>query len=293
MRYRSLLNPSFDMIGELVTIKAGEIRNPRNNEFSYGSVLYNIVVIGLGGTGGYVVRDLARFIYSIQKRIPDFNYRFSLVDGDEVEDKNLLRQNFLSKDLGKNKALVMADRHSRAFGINIDTYAKRVETHGDLNRILEGIKDHPAYDRHANNTRVVDIIVGCVDNNEARRVIARSMNNIPYRQHRFWIDSGNERKGGQVICGGQFDDHRGNRETLPTVVSIYPEILESSNDSTSQISCAERLMQDEQNIFVNIDAATHVLNFIRKIVLAEDFQIHGVEFDINGKVASRHLAQAA
>jgi len=113
--------------------------------------------------------------------------------------------------------------------------------------------------------------------------------NTPYRQSWFWIDSGNERKGGQVICGGKFDGNDNAQYYLPTVTDLYPEILEASEDTESQESCAERLMQDEQNIFVNIDAATHVLNFIRKIVLAEEFQIHGVEFDINGKVAARHL----
>ena len=85
----------------------------------------------------------------------------------------------------------------------------------------------------------------------------------------------------------------GMRYTLPTVTQLYPEILDPAQDSKSQVSCAERLMQDEQNIFVNIDAAAHVLNFVRKIILAEDFEIHGVEFNIDGKLFSRHLGKAA
>lgn len=289
-KYTSLLSPGFDRIGDLVTIPQNSLAS-LYEESSYENLFFNIIVIGAGGTGGYVIRDLSRFIYSIQKRIDNFSYRFVVVDGDKVEDKNLLRQNFLPKDLGKAKAEVIADRHAKAFGLQIEAYETMVNENS-LNNILNGYTQSSMYNRRQH--KIINIVIGCVDNNEARRQISKYyQRHNQYSSSLFWIDSGNERKGGQVICGGKFMDASMEEYEIPNVVELYPEIKDASQDSTSQVSCAERLMQDEQNIFVNVTAAMHVLNLVRKIILSEDFQIHGVEFDINGKVASRHLAQAA
>ena len=40
---------------------------------------------------------------------------YILADGDIVEDKNLVRQNFSFTDVGENKAAVMAERYSDVF----------------------------------------------------------------------------------------------------------------------------------------------------------------------------------
>lgn len=292
-RYSSLLSPGFDRIGDLKTIVQDAMGDPRSGTFDYTKMFFNIIVIGAGGTGGYVIRDLSRFIFSIQKRRDDFAYRFVVVDGDIVEEKNLLRQNFLPRDLGKSKSVCIAERHAKAFGLGIEAYNTRVENRSTLKDIVDSYGESPLYNG-SNRPRIVNIVIGCVDNNKARRVVDDYMNSVNASHSNFiWIDSGNERKGGQVVCGGKVKTTSGDILNIPTVTDLYPEILEEAEDSTSQVSCAERLMQDEQNIFVNISAAMYVLNFIRKIVLSEDFQIHGVEFDINGKVASRHLSEAA
>ena len=69
----------------------------------------HIVMIGCGGTGGHIAPHLYRLLYSV--------FRPSTVilcDGDLVEKKNLVRQNFVSCDLGRNKAEVLAERYSAA-----------------------------------------------------------------------------------------------------------------------------------------------------------------------------------
>src|SRR5690606_17938174 len=92
------------------------------------------------------------------------------------------------------------------------------------------------------------LLVGCVDNNDARRSFSNFIDHVKntHSAETYWIDSGNERLSGQVILGG---------EAMPSASDLFPEILESSKDVISEISCAERLMQDEQNIFVNTSAA--------------------------------------
>ncbi|KPV40380.1 ThiF family adenylyltransferase, partial [Alicyclobacillus ferrooxydans] len=80
-----------------------------------------LVLIGVGGTGGYVLQQVARLLYSLReqgRRIPSV----LLFDGDVVEQKNLLRQYFLEQDIGRKKAEVLAERYSRAYGIDIAAY---------------------------------------------------------------------------------------------------------------------------------------------------------------------------
>mgnify|MGYP002603657289 CR=1 FL=1 len=64
-----------------------------------------IIVIGAGGTGGYVVPHLYRIGFSSEHQI-----RIVVCDGDVVEEKNLIRQNFVHQDIGRNKAQVLAER---------------------------------------------------------------------------------------------------------------------------------------------------------------------------------------
>ena len=66
-----------------------------------------IVVIGAGGTGGYVIPHLYRIAYASGRPC-----RIIIADGDIVEQKNLIRQNFAECDIGENKAQVMAERYS-------------------------------------------------------------------------------------------------------------------------------------------------------------------------------------
>jgi PRTRC genetic system ThiF family protein len=228
-----------------------------------------IIVAGVGGTGGYVVRDLSRFLYSINKRAgTEYDIKMVCVDPDIVEEKNLLRQNFLPNDLGQNKAEVLASRHAKAFGIEIASVPQKLDR-----RLLETITgQYP---------NMVPVIVGCVDNNLARREI----HSFVSRNSRtvLWIDSGNEKTSGQVILGSS--------KGWPTVVDMFKEILDDTKDTVAEVSCAERLMQGEQNIFVNLTAANHVLNFLRTIILNETTATNGVRFNISGKVVSFALTE--
>lgn len=221
-----------------------------------------IIVVGVGGTGGYLVRDLCRFLYSLEKRLQGVtDIQLTLYDGDTVEEKNILRQNFMPQDVGQNKAEVMATRHTRAFGTNVSYIPEMFS----------------AFSAQNSNRR--RIIIGCVDNNAARREIAkyvaRAWDNYNTAQKDiYWIDSGNEKKTGQVIVGSR---------TLKDVTDLYPEIYMPSSDSVEQISCAERMMQDEQNMFVNLTGSNLCLNYIKNILLDIPMVTHGTVFNIDNK----------
>src|SRR5690606_27730939 len=143
----------------------------------------DIIVAGVGGTGAYVVRDLARFIYSLQSKGHSLRIKLHLFDPDIVEEKNLNRQNYIPRDLGQYKAQVTAKRYGTAFGVDVQAYTEKL-TRQKLREL-----------RPAGTT----IVIGCIDNNAGRREIhewmTRDQSNV------YWIDSGNERASGQVICG--------------------------------------------------------------------------------------------
>ena len=56
--------------------------------------------------------DLYRLLYALERPV-----KFIICDGDKVEPKNLVRQNFTEADLGENKARVIAERYSEVFGL--------------------------------------------------------------------------------------------------------------------------------------------------------------------------------
>lgn len=84
----------------------------------------NIMVFGCGGTGSRVVPTLSQLIKSQSWLI---NANIILIDGDEVEEKNTSRQNFIMQDVGQNKAKVLATRYSQAFDIPLRFYPHFIE----------------------------------------------------------------------------------------------------------------------------------------------------------------------
>lgn len=74
-----------------------------------------VVMLGAGGTGGHIAPHLYRLLYALERPV-----RFIICDGDVVEEKNLVRQNFIPADLGENKARVLAERYSSVFGMETE-----------------------------------------------------------------------------------------------------------------------------------------------------------------------------
>lgn len=68
-----------------------------------------ILIIGCGGIGGYVAREVNRLILNDQIDIN--NVDIVVADNDIVELKNIKYQNFTKADLFKNKAKVIGERY--------------------------------------------------------------------------------------------------------------------------------------------------------------------------------------
>lgn len=66
-----------------------------------------VIMLGAGGTGAHIAPHLYRLLYALDRPV-----KFIICDGDKVEEKNLVRQNFTEADLGENKAKVVAERYT-------------------------------------------------------------------------------------------------------------------------------------------------------------------------------------
>jgi PRTRC genetic system ThiF family protein len=230
----------------------------------------SILLVGCGGTGAYVAGHLARLVSVMNQEREKI--AFVLSDGDKVEKKNLERQHFVGCDLGRNKAEVLADRYSSAFGMEIKAIVSYLETAKDI------------------EATGADMVIGCVDNNASRRVVNDWFLDNDSWGGRFWIDAGNEEESGQVVCGYRPPKDRyyvsyDSIFSLPTVAEIYPGILEGGRFN-SQLSCAELAASSPQNMMANITAAALVLNFAQKIVRNKPLGTHGVMFSVDNSFST-------
>ena len=91
-----------------------------------------IIMLGAGGTGGHIAPHLYRLLHTLDRPV-----KVVIADGDIVEENNLVRQNFISADLGKNKAQVLAERYASAFGMEVQYIPDFIE---DADRLMELVR---------------------------------------------------------------------------------------------------------------------------------------------------------
>jgi molybdopterin/thiamine biosynthesis adenylyltransferase len=253
-------------------------------------------IIGGGGTGGRLVPLLAQFIRSITKDVGARGWLVDpsivIVDDDVVEEKNLIRQNFISRDVGKHKAVVLAERYSKAFGVNIHPVVQRITASTALEKVL--VEKIPAKDFIGVKDAVIFM---CVDSVKARRdvLLAFTQMNMnlgskPY----FVIDAGNEDTFGQVkffhlqaIASG-FKEETSSVTTMkapvmaPEKVSlpfipIDTKYYDSIVDNQA-VSCAEL----DQTLAINAQMAVMMQGVVQNYMHFKPFTFSGRSFDLMG-----------
>ena len=230
------------------------------------------IVIGAGGTGGYLIPNLARQISITNglRRIEELEeHSLLIVDADTVSPNNLNRQNFIEKDLERNKAEVLATRYGVAFSTDIqylDEYITSAEMLRDIVLGMDGRRDF------------IPVIVDCCDNNATRVLIHEAIKLLKDEfSHTYSLSSGNELYTGQVVCGlsigSGLEDYMSyeNGETFntPTVTQMFPEILEGGDKLPTEMSCDEAAISHPQNIMTNITAGNLLFNFANTLLTAD------------------------
>ena len=211
-----------------------------------------LVVVGCGGTGGFVADGLCRLLVNSDLDI-------FLVDYDRVEPHNLLRQSFFEGDVGKFKSRVLAERLARQYGRKIGWSVYPYER--DLLNEASSI-----------GRRVIrGIIIGCVDEPASRRSIATSLD-----WGDWWLDAGNGYQSGQVLIGNTREvdglEHAFNEtdqtvDKLPVPSLQLPSLLAAPTQPVRrQQDCAEAVEDNTQSPIINQAMATLVLEFVYKLL---------------------------
>ncbi len=227
-----------------------------------------IVQLGAGGTGGHIAPHLYRLLYSLDRPV-----RYIICDGDVVEEKNLVRQNFIPADLGENKAQVLAERYSAVFGMETEYVPSFVEDEARLKDLLTPACFWQRRPNSYSQERVDEMVIllGAVDNNKSRQLCHR----VFYQtKELIYVDSGNGEYTGQVVCGVR----RGGKTYYPPIGTVYPDVLEETDKFPTELSCAEASVSAPQSMAANITAATAVVDLIYNILAVGDSTVRKVTF---------------
>lgn len=225
-----------------------------------------VVMLGAGGTGGHIAPHLYRLLYALERPV-----RFIICDGDVVEEKNLVRQNFIPADLGENKAQVLAERYSTVFGLETEYVPNYVENEEQLKELIYPQEWRMGEEYNAPVLRELVILIGAVDNNKSRQLCHR----VFYQTDELvYIDSGNGEHTGQIVCGIR----SGGRTMYRPIGAVYPDVLKETDKFPTELSCAEASVSAPQSIAANITAATAVVDMVYNILTQGENRVRQVTF---------------
>jgi molybdopterin/thiamine biosynthesis adenylyltransferase len=180
------------------------------------------MIVGAGGNGSWLLRHLHRLVQKGQ--IPD-GITFTVFDGDSVEKKNTLYQDYETKDVLENKSKVMASRY--------DVQAK---TH-----YVKSAKDFAGF----------DVIICCVDNRTLRETLFTYAAEHP---EVYWIDVRAEGTGVVIYT-------KDKKNTLPVMLATLPK-EEKSTSCQREYELSAGIVQLGNQIAAVI-TAQYFLNYIR------------------------------
>jgi hypothetical protein len=275
------------------------VKNPPN---------IHVFIIGCGGNGGHVIPQIFRYNRSFidrqnipvpagQVKPPKFNIQLTIADGDIVEPKNLVRQNFIAPDIGKNKARVLGERYGKAFGIEVG--------------IIERYLNADIVDELISTCQGSVVVLSCVDNNATRAIIHKNLVETQEEakamrmRHLFWIDVANEKYDGQAVIGYRGSAHvnglkyggsprirlqeywdsllikvknlhnglplirKGMYFPMPFFTELFPGVLKEKPDfDPDDPSCAEHAQASDQAMATNIMSASQLFSAYCQVMAA-------------------------
>ena len=233
---------------------------------------HHFIIIGSGGTGAYLLRHLLRLVAS-----RDVPHHITIVDGDNVEEKNLTRQDFTHKDLGHNKARSLYRRYTEEYPDlkeQIHLAPAFVQTQEDLGQLIHFVPN------------TTPLIIGCVDNHSSRFLIQTMVEaeDTPI----LWLDTGNTERTGQVVLGTRHIDtlvpdtakDLFDIKDFQTVIEAFPDSFDPKlNDNPGAQSCAVEQVSSPQNIAANIMNATAAFGLLNKLMAGEVITHNCIQFD--------------
>jgi molybdopterin/thiamine biosynthesis adenylyltransferase len=191
-----------------------------------------VAVIGLGGIGAWFVPPFARFLH--ERR---FGGELLLADGDTFSGLNAGRQDMDATDIGKNKAVAVAERLGHVLpGLHLRTFTEYVTAHN----VAQVVKER-------------SLAIVAVDNHPARATVARHAATL---RDVCVLSAGNEKYDGNVHVSLR----RAGQDLCPPLLDRHPEIAASRHNDRALLGCEELIALGEGQLLVtNFLAAAAIL----------------------------------
>lgn len=146
---------------------------------------YVFIIVGVGGTGSLLSRDLPKLLI-------DTPHKMLLVDGDQVEKKNMKRQSYQNHDIGEFKAVALSSKINTFY----DTKCEAMGRYLTKNEIFEYCE---------NNFMYTPVIIGCVDNDATRKILEDTFKRLDWC---YYLDSANGEYDGNIYIAKKLEGRK-------------------------------------------------------------------------------------
>jgi PRTRC genetic system ThiF family protein len=252
------------------------------------SRVIHVALVGCGGNGSQMLHKLARLDFALRE-LGRPGLAVTVYDPDTVSTANIGRQLFSPDDVGLNKAIVLVHRINMSYGFS---WTARPTAYSPM-------QPYP-------NDYRCDVLISCVDSAQARRELWLAIKDLSSSvKPKYWLDLGNTRDSGQVILGempltdegiaasvparialdgARLDPEKHLREAraklearrLPTVVEIFPALLDRRRKEDNAPSCSLAEALEKQSLFVNDQMSTWGAQLLDGLLREGKLDYHGV-----------------
>ena len=249
-----------------------------------------IMVIGAGGTSSWFAPKFAKIINDALRKnlVGRDGGKISIiyVDGDHIEDKNLIRQNFVEFDIGKNKAEVIATRYGSQFNQEkveckyIDKYI----TNGTYRKIDSEVADKfiDVKDVYGSMQTSNILFINLIDNAVTRKIIHLTAIDCG---RAIVLDVANNEHNGQLTTSLYNRSFISSDSMAGWFYNSVPEQL-GDTDDVSVFSCADADADSEDQLFnANDMAATVLANYVNTWLVEKKMDNARVDFNTGSRVS--------
>ncbi len=224
----------------------------------------NILVVGAGGTGGWFAPKIAKIVSdALHKRIVEHRVNVVFIDAENVEMKNLRRQNFVQPDVGRNKAEVIATRYNHSVtnqnmrmsfiaAYMVDKSYPIPEEKADQFVYIENVM--------ANCKKESYLVINLIDNMASRKAIHK----FCYNNGVDVIDVANNDYNGQL----NYAAYKSGLGHIGSFFAVYPDAAKD-NDMIVLENCADADVQATEQLFNANDMAATILGTFLANALAD------------------------
>lgn len=231
------------------------------------------LMVGAGGTGSYVLPLLLeRYEQERSKHL------VLVVDGDVLEERNLLRQGFYLDDLGLNKAQALV-KHYKGTHLQTELYYA-TQNITSISYLIQMVQTMISFNSNITEVR----LVCCADNTMVRYRLELGLHlilNLPSIEQVIYVDSGNTELRGQVLLHKYT---KGDTEISLDGVTINgglsdsifsridaPDLASKLTFGDFELSCDVISESAPQNIATNQLAAYYVVKALTKQTSSYEF----------------------